>query len=57
MIWKKGTMLAEKLEEKLEETIVMPLYKREDRDKKIIGNYRGISLLCTAYKIYAEVEK
>ncbi|XP_011171244.1 uncharacterized protein LOC105203975 [Solenopsis invicta] len=37
--WKKG--------------IVVPLYKRGD--KKIVGNYRGISLLCTAYKIYAEV--
>lgn len=30
----------------------MPLYKRGDTEKA--GNYR-ISLLCTAYKIYAEV--
>jgi len=31
----------------------MPLYKRGNKNKT--GNYRGISLLCTAYKIYAEV--
>jgi len=31
----------------------MPLYKREEKDD--VGNYRGISLLCSAYKVYAEV--
>lgn len=31
----------------------MPLYKKENVEKA--GNYRGISLLCIAYKIYAEV--
>jgi len=31
------------------------LYKRGDKDKT--GNYRGISLLYTAYKIYTEVVK
>jgi len=32
---------------------VVPLYKRGD--KKKVGNYRGISLLYTAYKIHAEM--
>jgi len=32
---------------------VVPLYKRED--KNVPSNYRGISLLCSAYKIFAEV--
>jgi len=32
---------------------VVPLYKRGEKD--IVGNYRGIFLLFTAYKIYAEV--
>jgi len=29
------------------------LYKREKKD--VVDNYRGISLLCTAYKVYAEI--
>jgi len=29
------------------------LYKR--RDKNVLSNYRRITLLCTAYKIFAEV--
>jgi len=32
---------------------VVPLYKRGEKDA--VENYRRISLLCTAYKIYAEV--
>jgi len=32
---------------------VVPLYKRGD--KKKVGNYHGISLLRTAYKIHAEM--
>jgi len=33
---------------------VVPIYKRGDTN--VPGNYyRGISLLCTTYKIYAEV--
>jgi len=32
---------------------VVPLYKKGDPD--VTSNYRGISLLCTAYKIYAEL--
>lgn len=35
------------------ESVIVPLYKRGD--KKVTGNYREISLLCTAYKIYAEI--
>lgn len=31
----------------------MPIYKRGDLKK--VENYRGISLLCTAYKIFAEI--
>lgn len=31
----------------------MPLHKRGDKEK--VENYRGITLLCTAYKIYAEI--
>jgi len=34
---------------------VVSLYKRGDKDKT--QNYKGIALLCTAYKIYAEVVK
>lgn len=33
--------------------IIAPLYKRED--KKCTNNYRGISFLCSAYELYAEV--
>jgi len=33
----------------------VPLYKREEREE--VGNYRGISLLCSAYKIYAEIPR
>lgn len=31
----------------------MPLYKRGDAEET--SNYRGISLLCSAYKLYAEI--
>jgi hypothetical protein len=33
--------------------IVTPLFKKGDR--AICDNYRGISLLCTVYKIYAKI--
>jgi len=47
-IWKEGT-----LPKDWRKSVVVPLYKRGEKEKA--GNYRGISLLCTAYKIYAEV--
>lgn len=33
--------------------IIVPLHKRGDKERA--ENYRGITLLCTAYKIYAEI--
>jgi len=47
-IWKKGT-----LPKDWRKSVVVPLYKRGQ--KETVGNYRGISLLCTAYKFYAEI--
>lgn len=44
MIWRKGTIPQE-----WKTNIMVPLYKR---GKKRTENYRGIPLLCTAYKIY-----
>lgn len=35
--------------------IIVPLHKRGDVNDT--GNYRGISLLCSAYKIFAEILK
>jgi len=34
-------------------SIVIPLYKREEKEE--VKNYREISLLCTVYKIYAKI--
>lgn len=48
LIWRKG-----KIPNDWKKSIVVPIYKRGD--KEVPGNYRGISLLCTAYKIYAEI--
>ncbi len=47
-IWKEGEMPVE-----WNEAIVVPIYKTGE--KKVPKNYRGISLLCTAYKIMANV--
>lgn len=47
-VWKEGEM-----PEDWKESIIVPLYKRGEVEK--VGNYRGISLLCTAYKLYAEI--
>lgn len=47
-IWKTGN-----IPEKWKQSIVVPLYKRGDTEN--VENYRGISLLCSAYKVYAEI--
>ncbi|KMQ88480.1 rna-directed dna polymerase from mobile element jockey-like protein [Lasius niger] len=47
-IWKEGYIRKD-----WRISIIFPLYKREDLNKA--GNYRVISLLCSAYKIYAEI--
>jgi len=47
-IWKDN-----EIPENWRKDIVVPLYKRGD--KNVPSNYRDISLLCTAYKILAEV--
>ncbi|XP_018376755.1 PREDICTED: golgin subfamily A member 6-like protein 22 [Trachymyrmex cornetzi] len=47
-IWKQG-----EIPEDWKKSIIVPLYKRGDTEK--VRNYRGISLLCTAYKWYAEI--
>lgn len=48
LIWKCGSLPRD-----WRKSIVVPLYKRGDKES--VGNYRGISLLCSAYKIYAEI--
>ncbi|XP_077277120.1 uncharacterized protein LOC143905535 [Temnothorax americanus] len=47
-VWKEGI-----LPKDWRTSIIVPLHKRGDENK--VGNYRGISLLCSAYKIYAEI--
>lgn len=47
-IWKEGIIPQDQ-----RNGIIVPLHKRGDKEK--IENYRSISLLCTAYKIYAEI--
>lgn len=47
-IWREGTIPQE-----WKESIVVPLHKRGDEEK--VTNYRGISLLCMAYKVYADI--
>lgn len=47
-IWMEGH-----IPEDWKSCIIVPLYKRGNQEK--VGNYRGISLLCSAYKIYAEI--
>jgi hypothetical protein len=46
-IWKK-----EKLTQQRKESVVVPIYKKGD---KIDDNYRGISILSTAYKILSNI--
>lgn len=47
-IWKEGI-----IPQDWRNGIIVPLHKRGDKEK--IENYKSISLLCTAYKIYAEI--
>lgn len=48
VIWKSG-----RIPEEWKTSVIVPLFKKGDQEK--MENYRGISLLCTAYKIYAEL--
>lgn len=41
------------LPENWKTSVILPLYKKGNQEKT--ENYRGISLLCSAYKIYAEM--
>lgn len=45
-IWKSG-----RLPEEWRMGIISPIHKREEKED--VRNYRGTSLLCTTYKIYA----
>lgn len=49
-IWKEGC-----LSKDWRISIIVPLYKRGDANVVLLNNYRGISLLCSTYKIYAEI--
>lgn len=49
-VWKEGTIPKD-----WKTGVMMPVYKKGDPETE--ENYRGISLLCMAYKIYAEVLK
>lgn len=47
-MWKE-----EKIPEEWRISVIVPIYKKGDQEKA--ENYRGVSLLCTGYKIYAEI--
>lgn len=47
-IWKE-----EKIPEDWKVSMIVPIHKKGDQEKA--ENYRGVSLLCTGYKIYAEI--
>lgn len=47
-IWKKGLIPRD-----WKMSIIVPIHKKEDQE--IVSNYREISLLALAYKVYAEI--
>lgn len=47
-VWKEKILPAD-----WRKDLIVPLYERGDADRG--NNYRGISLLCSAYKIYTEI--
>jgi len=47
-VWKEG-----EIPEDWRKGIVVPIYKKGDPN--LPSNYRGVSLLCTAYKVYVEL--
>ena len=49
----KKIWLGDSIPEDWKTSVILPLYKKGDQEKT--KNYRGISLLCSAYKIYATV--
>lgn len=49
-VWKK-----EKIPEEQKTSVIVLIYKEGDQEKA--ENYREVSLLCTGYKIYAEILK
>lgn len=50
MIWRgKG------FPEKWREGLIAPIYKKGETGD--VRNYRGLTLLCTAYKVYAAIDR
>jgi len=49
----KQVWMEERIPEDWRKSVIVPIYKRGDPN--VPSNYRGISLLCSAYKIYAEL--
>lgn len=42
-----------RIPEEWKSSIIIPIYKKGDQERR--ENYRGIALMCTAYKIYTEI--
>jgi len=47
-VWKE-----EQISDDWRKSIIVPIYKRGNPN--VPSNYRGISLVCSAYKVYAEL--
>lgn len=47
-VWREGN-----IPKNWKYSVIVPLHKKGDLEKT--ENYRGISLQCTAYKVYAEI--